>query len=108
VYAYQVGTPSTATIDHCTSHRRGYSCTATWNINGTSSSGPVEGLKGSLPVDGQKEQVRVHDGTAYTAGVWNPTRLPVWWFLAIIAIGVGYWFIRRRMSGAGWSQSTSL
>lgn len=47
LYAYHVGTSTTATVDHCTPQYRGpSSCTVAWSIGGTSSSGPIVGLKG--------------------------------------------------------------
>ncbi|MGO9381759.1 MAG: hypothetical protein ACLP4W_06595 [Mycobacterium sp.] len=68
VYAYRVGTPTTATVDHCVRHGRGTSCTAVWSVGGNSSTGPIVGSHYDH-AEGSPVDVRVHGGTAYTPDV---------------------------------------
>jgi hypothetical protein len=78
-YGYWVGTPTKAAVDHCELHGLSsldsspeLNCTGTWSVRGQSQTGPIKppfhdneqnGIRpGKSVVD-----VRVHNGTAYTA-----------------------------------------
>jgi hypothetical protein len=69
VYAYRVGTPTTATNVQCTEYRHGQDCAGTWSVGGKSYTGPIIGASGNA----SSLDVRVHDGNAYTAnaGRWD-------------------------------------
>src|SRR5262249_33081171 len=73
MYKYRVGTPTTATIDHCTYGGRSKSCTAAWNIGGSSHTGPVIGRNYSHSA-GSSLDVHVYGDTAYTADVADAPR----------------------------------
>jgi hypothetical protein len=75
-YGYWVGTPTTATVDHCElggSPDAGYklSCTGTWSVGGQPQTGRIKPPFRDQEQDGIKPgkslDVRVHDGVAYTA-----------------------------------------
>jgi hypothetical protein len=69
---YRVGTPTTATVTHC-SGGRGGSCAGTWSIGGVPQSGDIEyGFMFSTYSVGSSLDVRVSGGTAYTAHAWLP------------------------------------
>ena len=67
MYAYHVGTPTTATIKQCRLGTRGhYSCDGTWSLGGNSYTGPIE-TGGTGYRQGSSLDVHVHGGSAYTA-----------------------------------------
>jgi hypothetical protein len=69
IYQYRLGTPTTATIDHCdmsSGKRYLTTCTGTWTVNGQSQSGVIDGADRILPA-GSSLAVHVNDGNAYTA-----------------------------------------
>jgi hypothetical protein len=78
-YGYWVGAPTKAAVDHCELHGLSsldsspeLNCTGTWSVRGQSQTGPI---KPSFHDDEQNGvrpgksvlDVRVHNGTAYTA-----------------------------------------
>ena len=68
IYQYQVGTPTTATIDRCdksSTPRHLVTCMGTWTVNGQSQTGLIDGADRML-VAGSSLAVHVKDGAAYT------------------------------------------
>jgi hypothetical protein len=63
-YAYQVGTPTTATIVRCWSSGKSGACYGTWSVGGVSQTGEVSGGRFR---EGQSLDVHVNRGNAYTA-----------------------------------------
>lgn len=99
-YAYQVGTPATATDVSCrgdaNSDDPNVNCSGTWSIAGQSR-GPIREVPGSWKF-GQSLDVRVHRGTAYAAGStgWRlGTSLLLAVFLITMSLG-GFRAIDRR------------
>jgi hypothetical protein len=90
LYAYSVGTPTTATVSSCTSGKKSV-CRGSWTINGTTQYGKVTGA--GLGLDkGSVVDVRVHNGTAYTLRSVAVN-------LLLVAVGVPlvlFWWIRKR------------
>jgi hypothetical protein len=77
-YGYWVGTPTTATIDHCEWARdqgpdtpASRDCTGTWSVGGQAQKGPIKPAFVDRQADkvkpGSTMPVHVKDGTAYTA-----------------------------------------
>jgi hypothetical protein len=66
-YKYQVGTPTTATIDHCVPSGKSSTCYGTWSVGGVSQTGEIRGGLPSGPRIGRSLDVHVSDGKAYTA-----------------------------------------
>jgi hypothetical protein len=66
-YKYQVGTPTTATIDHCVSSGKSSTCYGTWSVGGVSQTGEIRGGLPSGPRVGRSLDVHVNGGKAYTA-----------------------------------------
>jgi hypothetical protein len=65
--AYLVGTPATATTQHCVdSTDSTVSCTGKWTVGGNSYSGPIVGDLGNrYDISGKSLDVRVHGDSAY-------------------------------------------
>jgi hypothetical protein len=123
-YAYQAGTPTTATIEKynhgCVGAHSGVigtlvdtnplfdflsvdTCTGTWSVGGTSQSGPIVGVR-SIQPHGSSLDVRVLGGKAYTATSEMHSLL---WATGIaipgIAIALIVWWRRRTgRSTGGW------
>jgi hypothetical protein len=93
-YGYQLGTPTTASIDHCEAQSRSRTCYATWSVGGESRTGPIEGGNRWDYRIGSSVDVRVSGGTAYTAAT-VPT-LEILGGALQIALGVGGLRILRR------------
>jgi hypothetical protein len=82
VYSQVSGEPATAVVSEC-EHRskpQSYVCTGTWTLDGTTSTGIVEGA--SSDDEGKEIEVRVKGERAYTLSL----RLPI--ILAVIALSV--------------------
>jgi hypothetical protein len=105
-YQYELGTPTTATIDHCDqSSGKGHLiwCTGTWTVNGRTQSGLINnGLIGGNRtfVAGSSLAVHVKDGIAYTAHTMGSSILPVVFFGLVLIGGCalfirGVWSVRR-------------
>ncbi len=80
IYAQVSGEPTTAVVQEC-EHRAkpaSYVCTGSWTLDGTTTSGIVEGTNSDH--EGQEVDVRVKDGRAYTLSL----RLPI--ILGVIAL----------------------
>ncbi len=94
VYQYLSGTPTTATVTHC-SGGNGVDCTGTWSIGGVAHTGPIEQGFGKYPV-GSSLDVRVSGHTARTA-----TSCLMGWFLGAIflAISIIMFFLTRSRTG---------
>ena len=72
IYGYQVGTPTTATVDRCVASRNSTNCYGTWSVGGRSQTGPIHGAGRNDRV-GSTLDVHVSGGTAYAAssGQWS-------------------------------------
>jgi hypothetical protein len=98
VYAYHVGTPTTATDIHCVNYTRGGpSCTGMWSVGGESNTGTIEGASHG---DGSPLNVHVHDGTAYTAGAgrrpFRVVAIMVGCYIAIFGFAIGWAIVSGR------------
>jgi hypothetical protein len=113
--AYRLGTPTTATIDHCDPHTsldgdRGR-CYGRWGVGGKSNTGPIIGDYDDR--HGVGSQVDVHlfhsrGGTdvAYTASEARPNYL--WTSGGVLAIATGsvlMWSARRKIKTGSWPWS---
>jgi hypothetical protein len=78
-YGYWVGTPTKAAVDHCELHGISsldsspeLNCTGTWSVRGQSQTGPIkpsfqDNEQNGIRPGKSVQDVRVHNGTAYTA-----------------------------------------
>jgi hypothetical protein len=112
--AYRLGTPTTATIDHCASHSSLHgddeTCYGTWGVGGKSNTGPIIG---DYDRHGVGSRVDVHlfsrrDGSyaALTASEGRPNYL--WTSGGVLAIGTGsvlMWSARRKIKTDSWPWS---
>jgi hypothetical protein len=90
VYAYTVGTPTTAQVDYCEGGRSD-SCKGSWTIDGINQYGTIEGAESDV---GSTVDVRVHNGTAYTKRVVS---IFLALLLGLLGWGLGiYWYVRRQ------------
>lgn len=80
-YEYRVGTPTTATVTHCTTGKGSF-CWGTWSIGGVSQSGRLP--QASV---GSNQNVRVSNGKAYAATQWREG-LVLPGVLLLLSIGV--------------------
>jgi hypothetical protein len=113
--AYRLGTPTTATIDHCDAHtslRGGHeSCYGTWGAGGKSNTGPIVGDYDRRNGVGSRVDVhlvRSRGGTyaAFTASEARPNYL--WTSGGVLAIGTGsvlMWSARRKIKTGSWPWS---
>lgn len=96
LYAFSVGTPTTATVDQCTSGSGKSSriCWGTWTNDGAWQHGKVKHALGSLH-EGSVVDVRVHNGTAYTL---RSVAMYLFLFAAVAVVMplVLFWQIRKR------------
>jgi hypothetical protein len=106
VYEDSLGTPTTATIDHCHQGVGYQTCYAKWSIGGVSQTGPIRGrVYGDHPV-GSQLNVHVRGGSAYqprasTQKIWR-----IGGGFAAIATGVVlYWAARRKIRTGRWPWS---
>jgi hypothetical protein len=102
-YAYQVGTPATAIIDHCDKSdapRPIVTCTGSWTVAGETQSGIIDGADQMLDT-GSSLDVRVKDGAAYTP---RSVHMAIFYviFFGLVLIGLCGLMIRalRRMRAA--------
>jgi hypothetical protein len=63
---YRAGTPTTATVTHCSTPS---DCRGTWSIGGVSQTGPIA-VEFSTPSVGSSVDVRVRDGKATAPSFW--------------------------------------
>ena len=80
VYSQVSGEPTTAVVENC-EHRAkpaSHVCTGTWTLDGTTTTGIVEGTNSDH--EGQEIEVRVKSGRAYTLSL----RLPI--ILGVLAL----------------------
>jgi hypothetical protein len=104
-YNYWVGTPTTATIDHCVSGTRSETCYGRWSVGGVSQTGWFPGTVEDLPV-GSQVDVHVRGGTAYTAYWASPSYWTVFLACYVIAFGFGVpWSVWRRHKTGSWPWS---
>lgn len=113
--AYRLGTPTTATIDHCVSHTslRGddETCYGRWGVGGKSNTGPIigdydrrNGVGSQLDV----HLVRNRDGSyaPFTASEAKPNY--AWTSGGVLAIATGsvlMWSARRKIKTDSWPWS---
>src|ERR1700761_7114424 len=102
VYGYRTGTATTATVDFCASNAKHYAktqnCMATWNVDGVSHYGGIEGVDNSGYPDGASVAVHVRGNAAYTPAAGNSE---FWWAAEIgglfsVAVLLDWWRRRRR------------
>jgi hypothetical protein len=112
--SYRLGTPATATIDHCVSHTSLHgddeSCYGRWGVGGKSNTGPIIGDYDRHGVGSQVDVrlVRNREGTyvAYTASEGRPNYL--WTSGGVLAIATGFvvmWSARRKIKTGSWPWS---
>lgn len=101
-YGYLLGTPTTATIDHCASG--GGTCDGSWTVGGESQAGPILGAYDRhARVIGSQMDVRVHDATAYTSSYARLIYQAMFGgFIAFAAGVVLLWSARRKYRTGDW------
>jgi hypothetical protein len=101
-YGYLLGTPTTATIDHCRS--RGGPCDGSWSVGGASQTGPILGVYESHDrVAGSRMAVHAHDATAYTASYARLINVALAGGFIAFATGVFLlWSARRKYTTGNW------
>jgi hypothetical protein len=103
IYAYPVGTPTTATIKQCHTGTRGHqNCTGTWSVGGKPYTGPViTGWVGGGGPKGSSVDVRVHRGSAYTANVesWDAVLLTLLFAVPVVLVILSALSRWRRRTG---------
>jgi hypothetical protein len=102
-YGYVLGTPTTATVDHCAS--RGGTCDGRWSVGGASpQAGPILGVyDGHQRAAGSQVDVHVRGATAYTPGYARliyPAMAAG--FFAFATGGVLLWSARRKYRTGSW------
>jgi hypothetical protein len=112
--AYLMGTPATATIDHCASPTwwTGWheTCHGTWIIRGESHTGPISGGPGE-PVGSPVDVHLDHDSkngpaTPYTARAESLNYYPMFGGLFLAVAGVVLWWsARRKIKTGSWPWS---
>ncbi|OBF55099.1 hypothetical protein A5787_03605 [Mycobacterium sp. 852002-50816_SCH5313054-b] len=101
-YGYLLGTPTTATIEHCGSG--GGTCDGRWSVGGASQTGPILGVYDRRDrVVGSQKEVHVHDATAYTAS-YARLIYPAMsgGFIAFAAGVLLLWSARRKFTTGNW------
>jgi hypothetical protein len=115
-YGYWVGTPTTATVDHCeagglfTGSKYGWAqglnqdpsfyCNGTWSVGGQSQSGPIRppfsgnDRDGGYKQPGSSLNVHVHHGKAYVQSIYSYL-----WIVGPILIVWGLVTLRRKWRG---------
>ena len=93
-YGYQVGTPTTATVDHCVrSGKSSSTCYGTWSVGGVSQTGKIAGGLPSGSGVGRSLDVHVSGGKAYTADSVGG-RFYVVIGVGILGVGLGVALLR--------------
>ncbi len=107
-YEYRVGTPTTATIDHCVSYPSrsgGYeTCDGRWSVGGVSQTGPI--YFGYDERVGPQVDIHVGGGKAYTAYWARPNYVSI--FAGFFAIASGFavlWSVWRKHKTGSWPWS---
>jgi hypothetical protein len=98
IYAYSVGTPTTAKVVSCYTSGKSRHCTGTWTVDGATQTGKIDGT-GKGNHTGETLNVRVHDGTAYTKGSVTTWLWPAAIVAGLVALGVFGRLRKRRRYG---------
>lgn len=105
-YQYWVGTPATATIDHCVSDTGGETCYGRWSVGGVSQIGPIHGYYGGHDGIGSRVDVRVHGGMAYAPSEAIHSYVTVFCGGYVIVFGVVVlWCVWRKRKTGSWPWS---
>lgn len=101
-YGYLLGTPTTATIDHCRS--RGGTCDGSWSVDGASQTGPILGVYDAHDrAVGSRTIVHAHDATAYTASYARLIYVALAGGFVAFATGVFLlWSAQRKYTTGNW------
>jgi hypothetical protein len=104
-YGYLLGTPTTATIDHCV--LRSGTCDGRWSLGGVSQTGSIQGVyDGHDRAVGSQVDVHVRGATAYTARYARLIYLTMSGGLFALAMGlVLWWSAWRKFKIGSWPWS---